>query len=133
MLPGRRSTLPASSLDTTVIPESISPVRGHDMLFPREKGQAKSRLMRSSFASSMSDSLYRHSLLSVIEDLMRRSRQLASGSGETAGGAGAMPGAGQERYAERSLPHEVRHVIGEIDRPSLRPQSMATEEALTSA
>jgi magnesium chelatase subunit I len=122
--------------DNTVIPEiNLSLIAGHDMLFLGEKGQAKSRLMRS--LVRFLDEAIPYLLLpgcAVHEDPYRPitsagKRHIAETAPEEVRIAWWPR---KERYAERLAPGtKFADVIGEIDPAKLAAGvSMSTEEAL---
>jgi magnesium chelatase subunit I len=120
----------------TVIPEvNLALIAGHDMLFLGEKGQAKSRLMRSLIrfldeaipyidipAAPFHDDPYR--------PISGACRQFVATHDERDVPIGWWPR--QERYAERLAPGtKFADIIGEIDPAKLvGGVSMSTEEAL---
>ncbi|WP_145253645.1 magnesium chelatase [Planctomycetes bacterium Pan216] len=122
--------------EDTVIPEiNISLIAGHDMLFLGEKGQAKSRLMRS-LVRFLDDAVayIDEPGLPVHEDplkpITRRGRELVADLP-----ADQIPIAWwrrEDRYAERLAPGtKFADVIGEIDPAKLAGgASMSAEEAL---
>ncbi len=122
--------------EDTVIPEiNIALLAGHDMLFLGEKGQGKSRLMRS-LVQFLDDEIPYVDLpeAPVHDDPLRPislavKRFLASTSEDKVPIAWWPRG---ERYAERLSPGtKFADVIGEIDPAKLaRGASMSTEEAL---
>lgn len=122
--------------DTTVIPEiNIGLIAGHDMLFLGEKGQAKSRLMRS-LVRFLDEAIpyLDHPSLHVHEDPYRpitgAGKRLVSEIREEEIPIGWWPR--HERYAERLAPGtKFADILGEIDPAKLAGgASMATEEAL---
>jgi magnesium chelatase subunit I len=122
--------------DNTVIPEiNLALIAGHDMLFLGEKGQAKSRLMRS-LVRFLDDAIPYLDLPGspVHEDpyrpITRAGRQMVAELSE-----GQIPIAWwprDQRYAERLAPGtKFADIIGEIDPAKLAGgTSMAAEEAL---
>lgn len=122
--------------DDTVIPEiNIALLAGHDMLFLGEKGQAKSRLMRSLVRFLDLEIPYIDEPTSPVHDDPYRpissvcKRMLAERSEEE------IPIAWwprKERYAERLAPGtKFADIIGEIDPAKLAGgTSMSAEEAL---
>ena len=122
--------------DDTVIPElNIAILAQHDMLFLGEKGQAKSRLMRT-IASLLDDEVpyIDDPQIAVHDDpfhpITKRGRQLVSSVP-----ADEIPIAWwprDERYAERLAPGtKFADIIGEIDPAKLAAGvSMGVEEAL---
>jgi magnesium chelatase subunit I len=122
--------------DNTVLPEiNLGLIAGHDLLFLGEKGQAKSRLMRSlvRFLDEAIPYLDDPSC-PVHEDPYRpitaAGKRLLAGTPEDKVRIGWWPRA--QRYAERLAPGtKFADVIGEIDPAKLAAgTSMATEEAL---
>jgi magnesium chelatase subunit I len=122
--------------DDTVIPEiNLAILAGHDMLFLGEKGQAKSRLMRSlvRFLDPVVPYLD-HPDCPVHEDpfkpITAAGKRLVADLPEDRIRIGWWPRA--QRYAERLAPGtKFADVIGEIDPAKLAGGvSMATEEAL---
>jgi magnesium chelatase subunit I len=122
--------------DDTVIPEiNLALIAGHDMLFLGEKGQAKSRLMRS-LARFLDDEIpyLDHPSVPVHEDPYRpitaAGKRLVEDLPEDRVPIGWWPRS--QRYAERLAPGtKFADVIGEIDPAKLAAgASMATEEAL---
>ena len=121
--------------DNTVIPElNIALLAGHDMLFLGEKGQAKSRLMRSLVGMLDPFVPYLDVDSPFHEDprnpLSRRGRDLLAERSPEKIGIRWWPR--EERYAERLAPGtKFADIIGEIDPAKLAGgQSMSTEEAL---
>lgn len=122
--------------DNTVIPEiNLALLAGHDMLFLGEKGQAKSRLMRSLVRFLDAEIPYLdHPGLPVHEDPYRpitsAARRLLAELPESQLRIGWWPR--QQRYAERLAPGtKFADVIGEIDPAKLvAGASMSTEDAL---
>lgn len=122
--------------DDTVIPEvNIALIAGHDMLFLGEKGQAKSRIMRSLIR--MLDPLVPYLDLPgvpVHEDpyhpITTSAKQFLAEHDESQVPIGWWPR--EERYAERLSPGtKFADIIGEIDPAKLAGgASMSTEEAL---
>src|SRR5206468_10815988 len=122
--------------DSTVIPEiNLALIAGHDMLFLGEKGQAKSRLMRS-LARFLDEELPYLDLpgCPVHEDpyrpITRAGREAVAELPE-----GKIPIAWwprKQRYAERLSPGtKFADIIGEIDPAKLATgTSMSAEEAL---
>jgi magnesium chelatase subunit I len=122
--------------DSTVIPEiNVAIIAGHDMLFLGEKGQAKSRLMRS-LARFLDDKIpyIDHPSCPVHEDphrpISRAGRRLVADLPDDKVPVGWWPR--EERYAERLSPGtKFADVIGEIDPAKLAGGvSMSAEEAL---
>ncbi|HZY87773.1 MAG TPA: magnesium chelatase [Gemmataceae bacterium] len=122
--------------ENTVIPEiNLALIAGHDLLFLGEKGQAKSRLMRS-LVRFLDDAIpyIDHPSCPVHEDpyhpITTAGKRLLADLPED-----RVPIAWwlrQQRYAERLAPGtKFADVIGEIDPAKLAAgTSMATEEAL---
>jgi magnesium chelatase subunit I len=122
--------------DSTVIPEiNLAILAGHDMLFLGEKGQAKSRLMRS-LARFLDDAIpfIDHPSCPVHEDpyhpITAAGKRLVAELPEEQVPIGWWPR--EQRYAERLAPGtKFADVIGEIDPAKLAAgTSMAAEEAL---
>jgi magnesium chelatase subunit I len=122
--------------DNTVIPEiNLALIAGHDLLFLGEKGQAKSRLMRSlvRFLDEFVPFID-HPSCPVHEDLYRpisaAGKRLVADLPEDKVPVGWWHRS--ERYAERLAPGtKFADIIGEIDPAKLAGGvSMATEEAL---
>ncbi len=122
--------------DSTVIPEiNLAILAGHDMLFLGEKGQAKSRLMRS-LARFLDDAVpfIDHPSCPVHEDpyhpITAAGKRLLAELPEEQIPIGWWPRG--QRYAERLAPGtKFADVIGEIDPAKLAAgTSMAAEEAL---
>jgi magnesium chelatase subunit I len=122
--------------DNTVIPEiNLAILAGHDMIFLGEKGQAKSRLMRS-LVRFLDDSIpyVDHPGIPVHEDPYRpitaAGKRVLAETPESQVHIGWWPRS--QRYAERLAPGtKFADVIGEIDPAKLAAgASMATEEAL---
>jgi magnesium chelatase subunit I len=122
--------------ENTVLPEiNLAILAGHDMLFLGEKGQAKSRLMRS-LIRFLDDALpyIDHPSCPVHEDPYRpissAGKQLLAELPEDKVRIGWWPR--QQRYAERLAPGtKFADIIGEIDPAKLAAgTSMSTEEAL---
>src|SRR5579885_872929 len=122
--------------DSTVIPEiSIALLAGHDMLFLGEKGQAKSRLMRS-LVRFLDDAIPYLDIPGspVHEDplrpITRAGKELVRNTPEDRVPIAWWPR--EERYAERLAPGtKFADVIGEIDPAKLAAgTSMSAEEAL---
>jgi magnesium chelatase subunit I len=122
--------------ENTVIPEiNLALIAGHDMLFLGEKGQAKSRLMRS-LVRFLDDSIpyIDHPSCPVHEDpyhpITTAGKRLLADLPEDRVPVAWWPR--QQRYAERLAPGtKFADVIGEIDPAKLAAgTSMATEEAL---
>jgi magnesium chelatase subunit I len=122
--------------DNTVIPEiNLALIAGHDLLFLGEKGQAKSRLMRSLVPFLDEQLPYLDIAASPVHEdpyrpVTREGRRLVA---ETP--AERVPIAWwprQQRYAERLSPGtKFADIIGEIDPAKLAGgTSMAAEEAL---
>lgn len=123
--------------DNTVIPEiSLAVLAGHDMLFLGEKGQAKSRLMRS-LARYLDDAIpfLDHPGLPVHEDPVKpitlAGKRLVAETSPDKVKIGWWPRA--ERYAERLAPGtKFADVLGEIDPGKLAAGvSIGTEEAIS--
>jgi magnesium chelatase subunit I len=122
--------------DNTVIPEiNLALIAGHDMIFLGEKGQAKSRLMRS-LVAFLDDAIpfIDHPSCPVHEDpyqpITSAGKRLLAELPEDKIPIGWWPR--QQRYAERLAPGtKFADVIGEIDPAKLAGgASMAAEEAL---
>jgi magnesium chelatase subunit I len=122
--------------ETTVIPEiNLGILAGHDMLFLGEKGQAKSRLMRS-LVRFLDDAIpyIDHPSCPVHEDPTRpitaAGKRVLAELPEDQMRIGWWPR--EQRYAERLAPGtKFADVIGEIDPAKLAGGvSMAAEEAL---
>jgi len=122
--------------DETVIPEiNLAILAGHDLLFLGEKGQAKSRLMRS-LARFLDDAVpyLDDPTLPVHEDpykpITSGGKRLVEGRAPEEVPIAWWPRA--QRYAERLAPGtKFADIIGEIDPAKLAAgTSMATEEAL---
>jgi magnesium chelatase subunit I len=122
--------------DSTVIPEiNLALIAGHDLLFLGEKGQAKSRLMRS-LVRFLDDAIpyLDHPSCPVHEDPYRpitaAGQRVLAETPEQEVRIGWWPR--EQRYAERLAPGtKFADVIGEIDPAKLAAgTSMATEEAL---
>ena len=122
--------------DHTVIPEiNLALIAGHDLLFLGEKGQAKSRLMRS-LVRFLDDAIpyIDHPSCPVHEDpskpITAAGKRVLAETPETEVRIGWWPRA--QRYTERLAPGtKFADVIGEIDPAKLAAgTSMATEEAL---
>jgi magnesium chelatase subunit I len=122
--------------DSTVIPEiNLAILAGHDILFLGEKGQAKSRLMRS-LVRFLDDAIpfIDHPSCPVHEDPYRpitaAGKRVLAELPEDRVPVGWWPR--EQRYAERLAPGtKFADVIGEIDPAKLAGGvSMATEEAL---
>ena len=122
--------------DNTVIPEiNLALIAGHDMLFLGEKGQAKSRLMRS-LVRFLDDALPYLDIpgCPVHEDpykpITSMGKQYLAEHPEVDVKIAWWPR--KERYAERLAPGtKFADVIGEIDPSKLAAgTSMSTEEAL---
>jgi magnesium chelatase subunit I len=122
--------------DSTVIPEiNVALIAGHDMLFLGEKGQAKSRLMRS-LVRFLDEKLpyIDHPTCPVHEDPFRpitlAGKRLVADLPEEKVPIDWWPR--QQRYAERLAPGtKFADVIGEIDPAKLAGGvSMSAEEAL---
>ncbi len=122
--------------ENTVIPEiNLALIAGHDLLFLGEKGQAKSRLMRS-LVRFLDDAVpyMDHPSCPVHEDPYRpitaAGKRLVAELPEDRVPVAWWPR--QQRYAERLAPGtKFADVIGEIDPAKLAAgTSMATEEAL---
>src|SRR5580700_10723078 len=122
--------------ENTVLPEiNLALIAGHDLLFLGEKGQAKSRLMRSlvRFLDEVIPFID-HPACPVHEDpykpISAAGKRLLADLPEERVPIGWWPRA--QRYAERLAPGtKFADVIGEIDPAKLAAgTSMATEEAL---
>jgi magnesium chelatase subunit I len=122
--------------ENTVIPEiNLALIAGHDLLFLGEKGQAKSRLMRS-LVRFLDDAIpyIDHPSCPVHEDpyhpITTAGKRLLADLPEDRVPIAWWPR--QQRYAERLAPGtKFADVIGEIDPAKLAAgTSMATEEAL---
>jgi magnesium chelatase subunit I len=122
--------------DTTVIPEiNLALIAGHDMLFLGEKGQAKSRLMRS-LVRFLDDAIPFLDIPGspVHEDpykpVTRASKQLLASTPEERIPIAWWPR--KQRYSERLSPGtKFADIIGEIDPAKLAGgTSMSAEEAL---
>jgi magnesium chelatase subunit I len=122
--------------ENTVLPEiNLAVLAGHDMLFLGEKGQAKSRLMRS-LVRFLDEAIpyIDHFSCPVHEDPYRpitaAGKRLLAELPEDRIPIGWWPR--QQRYAERLAPGtKFADVIGEIDPAKLAAgASMSTEEAL---
>ncbi len=122
--------------DSTVIPEiSIALLAGHDMLFLGEKGQAKSRLMRS-LVRFLDDAVpYLDEPASPVHDdpyhpISKAGRRLVAERPPEEVPIAWWPR--EQRYAERLAPGtKFADIIGEIDPAKLAGgTSMAAEEAL---
>jgi len=122
--------------DNTVIPEiNLALLAGHDMLFLGEKGQAKSRLMRSLVRFLDEEIPYIAEPLSPVHDdpyrpITRVCRRLVSDLPEEEIPVAWWPR--KQRYAERLAPGtKFADIIGEIDPAKLAGgTSMSAEEAL---
>jgi magnesium chelatase subunit I len=122
--------------DNTVIPEiSIAVLAGHDMLFLGEKGQAKSRLMRSLVRFLDEYVPYLDIPGSPVHEdpfrpITRAGKELIKNTPEDQIPIAWWPR--EERYAERLAPGtKFADVIGEIDPAKLATgTSMSAEEAL---
>src|SRR5437588_5426368 len=121
--------------DSTVLPEiNLGLIAGHDMLFLGEKGQAKSRLMRS-LARFLDDAIpyLDHPGLAVHEDPYRpitaAGKRLLAETPEDRVKIAWWPG--EQRYAERLAPGtKFADIIGEIDPAKLAGRTrMRVEEA----
>jgi magnesium chelatase subunit I len=122
--------------DHTVIPEiNLALLAGHDLLFLGEKGQAKSRLMRS-IARFLDEAIpyIDHPSLAVHEDpfhpITSAGKRLIAELPEERIPIAWWPRS--ERYAERLAPGtKFADIIGEIDPAKLAAgASLSTEEAL---
>ncbi len=122
--------------ENTVLPEiNLALLAGHDMLFLGEKGQAKSRLMRS-LVRFLDDAIpyIDHPACPVHEDPYRpitaAGKRLLADMPEDQIRIAWWPR--QQRYAERLAPGtKFADIIGEIDPAKLAAgTSMSTEEAL---
>jgi magnesium chelatase subunit I len=122
--------------ENTVIPEiNLALIAGHDLLFLGEKGQAKSRLMRSLVRFLDAEIPYvDHPSCPVHEDpyhpITTAGQRLLAETPEDRVPIGWWPRS--QRYAERLAPGtKFADVIGEIDPAKLAAgTSMAVEEAL---
>jgi magnesium chelatase subunit I len=122
--------------DTTVIPEiNLALIAGHDMLFLGEKGQAKSRLMRSLVRFLDEEIPYIDEPTAPVHDdpyrpISRVCRRLVAERHEEQVPIAWWPR--RERYAERLAPGtKFADIIGEIDPAKLAGgTSMSAEEAL---
>ena len=122
--------------ENTVIPEiNIAVLAGHDILFLGEKGQAKSRLMRSLVRFLDEYIPYLDIPGSPVHEdpfkpIMRAGKELLKNTPEDQVPIAWWPRA--ERYAERLAPGtKFADVIGEIDHAKLATgTSMSAEEAL---
>jgi magnesium chelatase subunit I len=123
--------------ENTVIPEiNLALIAGHDVLFLGEKGQAKSRLMRS-LVRFLDDAIpyVDHPSLPVHEDpshpITAAGKRLLAETPEEEVRIGWWPR--EQRYAERLSPGtKFADVIGEIDPAKLASgTSMSAEEALS--
>src|SRR5262245_34624702 len=122
--------------ENTVIPEiNIALIAGHDMLFLGEKGQAKSRLMRS-LVRFLDDAVPYLDLPGCpvhedpFEPITRQGKQFVAETPEDRVPVAWWPR--QRRYAERLAPGtKFADIIGEIDPAKLAGgTSMSAEEAL---
>ena len=123
--------------DNTVLPEiSLAILAGHDMLFLGEKGQAKSRIMRS-LARFLDDAVpfLDHPGLPIHEDPVRPITQAGKRLLESIPAEKINIGwwPRSERYAERLAPGtKFADVLGEIDPGKLASGvSLGTEEAIS--
>jgi magnesium chelatase subunit I len=122
--------------EDTVVPEiSIAVLAGHDMLFLGEKGQAKSRLMRSLVRFLDEFVPYLDILGSPVHEdplqpITRAGKELVANTPEDKVPIAWWPR--HERYAERLAPGtKFADVIGEIDPAKLAMgTSMSAEDAL---
>jgi len=122
--------------DDTVIPEiNLALIAGHDMLFLGEKGQAKSRLMRSLVRFLDPEIPYIDIPEAPFHDdpyrpISRVCREFVASHPEEDVPIGWWPRS--DRYAERLSPGtKFADIIGEIDPAKLAGgESMSTEEAL---
>ncbi len=122
--------------DETVIPEiNLALIAGHDMLFLGEKGQAKSRLMRSLVRFLDDEIPYLDIPDTPVHDdpfqpISRAGQQFLSEHSDDRVPIGWWPR--DQRYAERLAPGtKFADVIGEIDPAKLAGGvSMSTESAL---
>jgi magnesium chelatase subunit I len=122
--------------EETVIPEiNIAILAKHDMLFLGEKGQAKSRLMRSIVRFLDEEIPYIYEPSSPVHDdpyhpISRVCRRMVEGLPESEIPIAWWPR--KERYAERLAPGtKFADIIGEIDPAKLAGgTSMSAEEAL---
>jgi magnesium chelatase subunit I len=122
--------------DSTVIPEvNLALIAGHDLLFLGEKGQAKSRLMRSLVRFLDEEVPYLDTPLAPVHEdpyrpITRPGRQLVAELPEEKVPIAWWPR--QQRYAERLSPGtKFADIIGEIDPAKLAGgASMSAEEAL---
>jgi magnesium chelatase subunit I len=122
--------------ENTVIPEiNLALIAGHDMLFLGEKGQAKSRLMRSLVRFLDEEIPYLDVASSPVHDdpyrpISKPGKRLVADLPEQKVPIAWWPR--KERYAERLAPGtKFADIIGEIDPAKLAGgTSMAAEEAL---
>ena len=122
--------------DDTVIPEiNLALIAGHDLLFLGEKGQAKSRLMRSLVRFLDAEIPYIDIPEAPFHDdpyrpISRVGKRFVADHAEEEVPIGWWPRS--ERYAERLAPGtKFADIIGEIDPAKLAGgESMSTEEAL---
>ena len=122
--------------ESTVIPEiNLALLAGHDMLFLGEKGQAKSRLMRSLVRFLDEEIPYLDIPGSPVHEdpyrpITRAGKQIVRSTAEEKIPIAWWPR--QQRYAERLAPGtKFADVIGEIDPAKLAGgASMSAEEAL---
>ena len=123
--------------ENTVLPEiNLGLIAGHDLLFLGEKGQAKSRLMRS-LSRFLDDAIpfVEHPSLPVHEDpyhpITSAGKRLVADKPEEEVRIGWWPRS--QRYAERLAPGtKFADVIGEIDPAKLAAGvSMSAEDALS--
>ena len=122
--------------EDTVIPEvNIALLTGHDILYLGEKGQAKSRLMRS-LARFLDEEIPYIDVPNApfhddpYQPISRVCREFVAGHDEANVPVGWWPR--EDRYAERLAPGtKFADIIGEIDPAKLASGvSMSTEEAL---
>lgn len=137
MLAGRDELFPGiMGYENTVIPEiNLALLSGHDMLFLGEKGQAKSRLMRSLVRFLDAEIPYIDIPEAPFHDdpyrpISRACRRFVTSRSEREVPIGWWPRS--ERYAERLSPGtKFADIIGEIDPAKLAGgESMSAEEAL---
>src|SRR3989442_734085 len=122
--------------ETTVIPEiNLAMIAGHDMLFLGEKGQAKSRLMRSLVRFLDEEIPYIYAPASPVHDdpyrpISKAGKEMVARLPEQEVPVAWWPR--QQRYAERLAPGtKFADIIGEIDPAKLAGgASMSAEEAL---
>src|SRR5205807_8542058 len=122
--------------ENTVIPEiNLAMIAGHDMLFLGEKGQAKSRLMRSLVRFLDEDIPYIDAPASPVHDdpyrpISKAGKEMVARLPEEEIPVAWWPR--QQRYAERLAPGtKFADIIGEIDPAKLAAgASLSAEEAL---